>query len=387
MKKVLFIPGPTEVDPDILAELSKPVIPHYGPDWGELYNSACEASKKIFKTKEFVTLLPLPGSVAIEMSIPNILEKEGEEVVNITNGYFGDSQGKMLGQYGAKVLEIKNKIGEGTDIEVLKEVLDLNPKVKAIYAVHNETSSGVSDNIREVAKIARKYDKLFVVDAISSFGGMEFEFDEWGVDYAVGYASKCLSSVNGVCPVAVSKRLLEHVAKRKQPPKSYFFNLQIYLKEVNEWSAIGHPHPTSVPTSVIRAFHLAQIKALEEGLERRYLRHRRVGKAYREAFRAMGLDVLAKEEWASPVVTAVKVPEDAGNKIEALLLERFGLMIGSGLGEAEGKVVRVGHMGITASPQYLIQLVPAFEVILKELGVVDKVGAGVEAAMEVLSKN
>ncbi|MEM3404466.1 MAG: alanine--glyoxylate aminotransferase family protein [Nitrososphaeria archaeon] len=386
MRKVLFIPGPTEVDPDVLVELSKPVMPHYGLDWGELYNSACEASKKIFKTKEFVALLPIPGSVAIEMSILNILEKVGEEVVNITNGYFGDYQGEMLRWYGAKVLEIRNDVGQGTDIEALKETLDLNPRVKAIYSVHNETSTGVADNIIEIAKIARKYDKLFIVDTISSYGGMELEFDAWGIDYAVGYASKCLSSINGICPIAVSKRFLERVKKRKTPVKSYYFDLQNYIREVNKWSAIGHPHPTSVPTSVIRAFHIAQTKALEEGLEERYLRHRRVGEAYRAAFRAMRLDILAKEKWASPVVTAVKTPEGIEDKIRALLLERFGFMIGSGLGLTEGKVVRVGHMGITASPQYMIQLVPAFEVVLKDLGVVDKVGPGIEAAMKILSK-
>ncbi|MGQ9781639.1 MAG: pyridoxal-phosphate-dependent aminotransferase family protein [Nitrososphaeria archaeon] len=381
---MLFTPGPTEVDPDILAELSKPVMAHYGLDWGQIYEEACEAAKKIFKTKSVVTIVPLPGTSAMEMSVPNILEREGDKVINITNGFFGDAQGKMLKYYGANVLEVKSEHGSRVDLEKVKEYLDLNSDVKAIYVVQNDTSTGILNDMKEIGKMAKKYDKLLVVDAISSFGGIELDFDRWGIDYAVGYASKCLSSINGVCPVAISERFVEFATRRKDSIRSYFYNIPFYLKESEDWAPIGHPHPTSVPTTVIKALCLAERKALEEGLEERYRRHILIGKAYRAAIRALSLETLPREEDASPVLTAVKVPEGSVHKISSLLLERFGLMIGEGLAGLEETLIRIGHMGITASPQYLIQMIPALELVLKELKMVDRVGEGVEAAARML---
>lgn len=384
MRKILFIPGPSEADPDVLAELSKPVMAHYGQDWGELYNTACEDAKKIFGTKSFVTIVPVPGTLAVEMSIPNVLEGDNDKVINVSNGFFGDCQGNILRDCGANVIEVKSRYGAKIDLEKIKEILDTQPDVKAVYALQNDTGSGVLNNIRDIGKVVKKYDKLFLVDAVSSFGGTEIDFDGWDVDYAVGYPSKCLSSVNGVCPIAISKRFIESSKKREKPVRSYFFNIPNYIREVEAWSSLGHPHPTSVPTSVIRAFLLAEQKALKEGLRKRYERHFRVGKAYRAAVRALGLDVLPEEEDASPVLTAVKVPDGMDTKIISLLIDRFGLMISSGYGEVKGKIVRIGHMGETASPQFLIQLVPALELILKELKITEKVGLGIEAAYKVL---
>jgi aspartate aminotransferase-like enzyme len=384
LRKVLFIPGPTEVDPDILSELSKPVMAHYGSDWGEIYLQTCEDAKKIFKTKSAVTIVPLPGTAAMEMSVPNILEKDGDKVINISNGFFGDAQGNMLRYCGAEVLDVKCGDGERIDLEEVKKYLDLNRDTKAIYVVQNDTSTGILNDVKEIGRIARKHDKLLVVDAISSFGGIELDFDGWGIDYAVGYASKCLSSVNGVCPIAMSERFIEFASRRKNSIRSYFYNIPFYLRESEDWAPIGHPHPTSVPTTIIRALHMAQKKALEEGLEERYRRHSLVGRAYREAIRALNLETLPREEDASPVLTAVKVPEGMSHKISSLLLERFGLMIGEGLAGLEEKLIRIGHMGITASPQYLIQMVPALELVLKELKVTDRIGRGVEAAAKVL---
>jgi aspartate aminotransferase-like enzyme len=384
MRKILFIPGPTEVDTEVLVELSKPILPHYGSDWNEIYVKTCEAARKVFRTSRTVLILPVPGTISMEMSAANIVEKEGDEVINVSNGYFGEVQGEILAKLGAKVFEVKSEYVEHVNIEKVRELVDLNPNVKAIYAVHNETSTGVLNNVREIAKIARGHDKLCVVDAISSYGGVDFDFDGWGIDYAVGYASKCIASVNGVCPVAISDRFVDFTSRKSRPAKSYYMNLPLYLEESAKWARIGHPHPTSMPASVIRAFSFALNKALEEGLEKRYGRHARIGRAYRDAIRAMGLDILPKEAFASPVVTAMKVPYGYDGKIRSLLDERFGLVVASSFGPIEGKIIRIAHMGNTANPQYLIQMIPALEVVLKELGIINKIGSGIGAAAKSL---
>lgn len=386
MKKVLFIPGPSEVENDVLLELSKPVIPHYGSEWHAFFNRTCDTVRKIFRTKGYVTILPIPGTVSIEMSIFNVVENEGDNVINVSNGSFGELIGRMLDLHGAKVLNVKDKWGDSINMERLKATLDENPDSKAIYMVQNDTSTGVLNNVKEVGKIARKYDKLFVVDTVSSFGGVELDFDDWGIDYAIGYASKCLSSINGVCPIAVSDRFMEYVQKRKRPVRSYYFNLPVYMEVSNYFASVGQPHPTSVPTPVIRALYYSANRLLEEGLERRYRRHRRIARAYRKAIRAMGLDIVPKEEDASPTVTVFNVPKGSDKKIMATLLERYGFMIGGGLGELRGKTLRIGHMGSTAQSQYLMQLVSALEFTLKELDIVDKVGPGLQAAIKDLRK-
>jgi aspartate aminotransferase-like enzyme len=384
MRRVLFIPGPSEVEYDVLLELSKPVVAHYGKEWAEFYNRVCDVAKKIFRTEGFVTLLPVPGIVAVEMAVFNVVE-EGDKVVNLSNGLFSELIGRILRLHGANVYEVSSEWGSPLDLDRLREVLDENPDVKAVFMVQNETSTGVLNDVASVAKIVRKHDKILCVDAISSYGGVEFDFDSWGVDYAVGYASKCLSGVNGVCPVAVSDRFLERVRRRKSPIRSYYFNLPVYM-EMSKFFE-NHPHPTSMPTSVIRAFYYVASKALEEGLENRYRRHRRVAKACRAAIKAMNLTLLPKEEYASPTVTALFIQEGLDKKIISKLSEEHGIVISGGLGKLKGKSLRIGHMGTTANPQYILQLVQALEITLKELGMVEKVGKGTEAAHEALEKD
>lgn len=372
MKKTLYIPGPSEVDPETLLELAKPVIAHYGPDWHKLYNETCEVAKKIFGTKEYAALLPLPGSVCIEMSVFNLLENEGEKFVAITNGFFGDNLVEILSAHGAKVLKVESEWGKNVDLENLEKVLDENPETKAVYLVHNETSTGVLNNLKAVAEIVKKRDKILVVDAISSYGGIELNFDRLGIDFAVGYASKCMSGINGICPIAISKRFIEEVKRRKVSVKSHYFNLITYMKLSEEWASIGHPHPTSMPTPIVRAFYHVAKKSIEEGLERRYRRHIEVAKAYRQAIRALGLTILPKEEDASPTVTTFIVPEKVNGKVWSSLYNDFGYMISGGLGKLENITLRIGHMGNTANPHFLLKLISALEIVLKKFDTINR---------------
>ncbi len=372
MNRTLYIPGPSEVEHETLLELSKPVIAHYGPEWHKLYNETCELAKKIFNTKEYVTLLPLPGSVCIEMSAFNLIEKEGEKLVALTNGFFGDSLIEILSAHGANVLKVESEWGKQVDIAGLEKVLDENPEAKAVYLVHNETSTGVLNNLKEVAKAVKERDRILVVDAISSFGGIELDFDRLGIDFAVGYASKCLSGINGVCPIAISGRFIEEVRGRRVPVKSHYFNLLKYMRLSEEWAKIGHPHPTSMPTSVVRAFNYVAKKAVEEGLEKRYRRHSEIARAYRQALRALGLSILPNEEDASPTVTTFIVPSPVNKKIASALYNEFGYMISGGLGRLEETTLRIGHMGNTARPHFMLKLVSALENVLKKFNVIER---------------
>lgn len=324
-----------------------------------------QAYEKNFNTKSYVTLLPIPGIVSVEAAVFNVVEDDGDKVVCLNNGFFSNLVERVLRLHGANVLSIKSRWESPVNIHKLERVLEEEPNVKAVFMVHNETSTGVLNDVASTAKVVRKHDKLLCVDVISSFGGVEFDFDDWGVDYAVGYASKCLSGVNGVCPVAISQRFIDYVKKLKKPVKSYYFNLSIYLEMSKYFKS--HPHPTSMPTSIIRALHYAAEKAINEGLVERYERHRKIAKAYRAAIRSLGLEILPKEEFVSPTVTVVSVGKELCRKISSMLLEKHNIMVEEGLGPLKDKLLRIGHMGTTASKPYLIQFLTSLEIVLKSL--------------------
>lgn len=382
MTKLMLIPGPTKVDEEVLLELSKQVIPHYGLEWKNLYDETANYIKQIFNTTGYITLLPLPGTVSIELGIFNVIENAGDKVICLNNGFFMDQIERQLRSHGANIISLKSDYGFPLNTDLLDETIRENPDVKAIFMVHNETSTGVLNDVAKVGRIVRKYDKLLCVDAVSSFGGIEFDFDSWGVDYAVGYASKCLSGINGIVPVAISDRFFNYVNNRKVSVKSYFFNLSTYL-EMSEFTP-NHPHPTSMPTSVVSALHLAAKLAVEEGLKERYERHAKIAKAYRAAFRSLDLEVIPREDYASPTVTAVATSEEVGKTLVSKLLKDHGIMVGGGLGKLKGKSLRIGHMGNAANSSVLLQFVSALEMTLRDMGIRVNFGSGIEAVYEVL---
>jgi aspartate aminotransferase-like enzyme len=172
--------------------------------------------------------------------------------------------------------------------------------VKAIFLVHNETSTAVVNPVKEIGKIAKKNGILYAVDAISSFGGMEIRCDDWNIDVCVGYASKALGSIMGVTPVMISEKAWEVAKNRKNPIRGRYMNLNVWEEHIEEKSEIGHPFPGSVPTSLVLALKRAVELAIEEGLENRYKRHTITGKAVREGIRAIGLQCLHVTTQESP---------------------------------------------------------------------------------------
>jgi len=199
---MLMIPGPSEVDPRVLATLSQPILPHYGTDWREEYAAALEDLKKIFKTKDQVIMFPGPGNGAVELVGLNIIEP-GDKIANVVNGWFGEILSEVIRTYGGEPVEIKAEYGCAVTPADVEAVLDQEKDIKAVFVVHNETSSGVENPIREIGKVAKKHGVIYFVDAISSFGGVDIDVDNWNIDVCVGYPSKCLGGIHGVVPIAV----------------------------------------------------------------------------------------------------------------------------------------------------------------------------------------
>lgn len=384
-RKMLMIPGPSEAYPDVLAELARPVLPHYGEDFAPLYRETCEKLKALFGTRQQVILLPGPGAAALEMAVCNLVAP-GEKAIVCVNGWFSDLFRDLAERYEAKLIVERADYGKVVPAEQVRKRLEKEKDVRAVFVVQNDTSTGVLHPLAEIGQAARAHGAFFAVDAVSLFGGGEMRADEWNIDMCIGYPSKALGAVNGIVPIMVGDRVWQAVAERKAPMRARFLNLQVWAKHIKEWAS-WHPFPTSMPASLVVALHKAVDIVLEEGLEARYRRHIVAGQAVRAAVRAMGLELLAAEEVASPTVTVVIFPKGVdSDALRATLFSRYGVMV-AGLGAFIPKSgIRIGHMGLTASPQYVLPTMDALEGALAEHGVKVPAGAGVAAAQEVFRK-
>jgi alanine-glyoxylate transaminase/serine-glyoxylate transaminase/serine-pyruvate transaminase len=363
-----MIPGPTEVPHEVLASVSMPVYPHYGRDWAEIYEETTKLAAQLFNTSGEVIIFPGPGSAALEMGIANLIAP-GEKIIVISNGFFGDRIDEIAHHLGCRVVSLKADYGRVVEPRELEETLKIHRDVKGLAVVHNETSTGVKNPIIAYGRIAKEHNLFYIVDAISSYGAVELQVDDWGIDYCVGYAGKALSSVPGIAPVAIGPEVFRFIEDREWKPSSWFLDLTVWKNYMDKWRPIGHPYPSTVPTHSIVGLREALKIALNEGLEKRYERHEKMAAGFRKAVKAMGLEVVAPEEYASPTVTAVRSPEGLSSKIIREMLEKFNVMVSGGLGQLEGKCFRVGHMGLTATPHYIVYTISALARTLKNLGV------------------
>ncbi|MEM2875737.1 MAG: alanine--glyoxylate aminotransferase family protein [Candidatus Bathyarchaeia archaeon] len=381
MKKrgILMLPGPNEPYPEILDELKKMILPHYGEDWDEVYIKTCEEMKEVFLTANSqVIIWPGSGASAIELVVANLLD-EGDKIINLKNGFFGDFFESKTRSYGGKVINVESEFGKSVKPEFVRHIVKENPDAKAIFVVQSETSSGTLNPIKEIGEIAEETNKLLVVDAISSLGGTELRMDKWGVDVCIGYASKCLGSIGVLSPIAFSERVWNLAEKTGREVKPYFLSLKAW--KTMRW---GGPHPLTMPTLNVLALRIAIHLALKEGLENRFRRHHTVGRAFREGVRAMGLEVLPTEQEAADSVTAVLVPSGMESRVRALLREEYNIIVGGSLGSyGKDRLLRVGHMGLTASPEYVVPTLYALEQVMKKVGVDVREGEAVKTAIEI----
>jgi len=386
-RRLFMLPGPGEPYPEILEKLQSRVLPHYGPDWEKAFREVCEDLKKIFQTDGEIVLYPGSGEAATHMAVANVV-KPGDKVITLTNGCFGEYIKMAVEAFGGKPIIIRESFGKAIDPDKVRKVAVKEKDAKTIFVVHVETSSGVENSIKEIGEIAEDTGKNYVVDAIASLGGSEVRMDDWNIDICLGYASKAIGSIHVLAPIAVCKKIWESIKEKSQYMKPFFIDFSAW--KYMRW---GGTHPVTMPTTNILALGETIKIALREGLQNRFRRHNVAGKAVREGVRAMGLSVVPQEKDAAGTVTAVKVPMDKEDKIRSLMMERFNIMIGGSLGGlvkseetyGKGELIRIGHMGLVASPEYIVPTLAALEQVLSEIGFNVK-GSGVKAALEVFKQ-
>lgn len=352
----LLIPGPVPLEGRVAEELAKPASPHYGKEWVASYRETQDLLRTLFRMGD-AKVFPMagPAHVGMEALVTTLLGPEDKALV-IDNGFFGRRLREMLDAHQVEAFSIHGRWGAPPDLRRVEEVLS-GTYIRAVFAVHSETSTGMVNPIRELGSLTHEYGSLFVVDAVSSLAGLPLLCDEWKVDAAFAASQKCLGGPPGIAPVVVRPSILEAVDSDRV--RGWYTNLLTWDRFSEDWGA-WHPQPTTISSNVFGAFKVALELVFEEGLERRLERHRTVGRAYREALRILGFTTIPQEEDCSDTVTAARPPEDveATQLVEALR-EKFNIFVSGGLTELAGQILRVGHMGPTARPEDLLAVTEA----------------------------
>jgi alanine-glyoxylate transaminase / serine-glyoxylate transaminase / serine-pyruvate transaminase len=377
----LQIPGPTNVPDRILRALSQPTIDHRGPSFASIAREAIEGLQRVFQTKEPVVIYPSSGTGAWEASLVNTLSP-GDTVLMFETGHFATLWRDMATRLGLSVEFVTGDWRHGVDPDLVERALtaDRDRAIKAVALVHNETSTGVTSRVEEIRKRIDRagHPALLMVDTISSLGSIDYRHDEWRVDVTVGCSQKGLMLPPGLGFNAVSGKA-RAASRSARLPRSYW-DWEPMIKD----NAAGF-FPYTPATNLLYGLCEAVRMLMDEGLTNVFARHQRLAEATRRAVAAWGLEVLcANPAEYSSVLTAVMMPDghDA-DAFRTIVLDRFDMSLGTGLGRLKGRVFRIGHLG-DFNDLMLAGTLGGVEMGLAAAGVPFKRG-GVTAALEFLA--
>ena len=336
----LRIPGPTPVPPEILEEMTNPVINHRGPEFAVILERVTLRLQYFFQTASPVLTYASSGTGGQESAIANVFSP-GDRVLAISIGVFGNRFAPIAQGFGLQVERIDFEWGQAADLAVVEERLRAAAPFKGVLMTHNETSTGVTNDVEQLAGLIRRYspDALILVDAVSSLGCIPLEMDPWDIDVVFTGSQKGWMVPPGLMMIGASARAWE-ASKSARLPR-FYFDWEMSRKNLEKWQ-----HPVTPPVSLFYALDLALEKMLDEGREAIFERHKSIGEYVRWRAKEIGLQLLADHEHASNTVTAIYTPEGIDTK--ALLKElrvEDGVVLGGGQGKFEGKIFRVGHLG------------------------------------------
>lgn len=358
----LLGPGPANVDPRVLQALAIPVQGHLDPEFLATLGKIREDLKRLFRTSSDATIaISGTGSSGMETCLVNVLEP-GDKLLVGVGGYFGRRICQVAQRLGAEVVEVPYEPGTALDPQRMIDELKRHPDAKVVAIVHAETSTGVLQPLKEIGEAVSQTDALFLVDCVTSLGGIPLEVDAWHIDLAYSCSQKCVGMVSGLSPVTFSERAMEVVRRRKRPPASFYLGIDVLLDYWNE----GHVYHHTACSTLYYGLKAALDLIFEEGLEQRWRRHEEVGRLMQERVQAMGCTLFAREGQRLPVLTAIVTPEGVdGGAVRRALLERYSIEVGAGLGEWKDKLWRVGLMGYNARRSMVDLICGALEDLIR----------------------
>lgn len=387
---ILMCPGPNEIADRVLRAMMRPAACPVFEEFQVFYEQTLDMLAQVFQTTNQVIPLPGSGRSGLEGAITSVLERD-DRTLTIANGQFGELAMRIVNGLGGKAEAFQAPWGGAIDLDAFAEKL-ASGTYKLVTMVHNETSTGCVYQAAEVARLAHEHGALFLLDGVSSLGGANMPTDAWQVDLAVSCNHKAIGAPIGHAYVAVSDRAWEVMEKRQQPCGTIFGNLLTWKAQLedapNGGKVLKRPQGVFSAVHTFYGLHEALAMILEEGLPSRFARHVLNAAAFRAGITALGLKTMARtDDIASPTVTCVCLPEGISSQT---FLQHFrhdhGIATLPGIGDYRATVVRVGHMGVTATPRNILHALHAFDSILTRLGHTHDRGAAVMRAEEVYAE-
>jgi alanine-glyoxylate transaminase/serine-glyoxylate transaminase/serine-pyruvate transaminase len=346
-QRTLMGPGPSDVSARVLAALARPTIGHLDPLFIQMMDEVKLLLQSAFITDNANTMaISAPGSAGMEACFVNLIAPD-DTVVVCRNGVFGARMIENVKRIGAKLVVVDSPWGRAVEPQLLEDTLKQNPHAKFVAFVHAETSTGALSDAKTLCEIAKRYDCMTIVDAVTSLGGVELRVDEWGIDAIYSGSQKCLSCVPGISPISFSDQASELINNRTTPVPSWFLDQSLVM---GYWSGKGkRAYHHTAPVNSLYALHESLLMLSQEGVENSWTRHQRQHEALAQGLTDLGLDFIVPEGERLPQLNSVYIPTGVDDvKVRQYLLQEYNLEIGAGLGQFAGNTWRIGLMGFAA---------------------------------------
>ncbi len=384
-RRLLLGPGPSMVHPRVLRAMATPLLGHLDPAFLAVMNDIQGLLRHVFATaNQFALAVSGTGSAGMEAAIVNVIEP-GDAVIVGVNGVFGTRLATIVERCGGKTIRVEAPWGQIIEPDAIEAALRRSGPVKAVALVQAETSTGVWQPLEAVGKLCRAYNTLYIVDAVTSLGGLPVEVDQHGIDVCYSATQKCLSCPPGLAPFTLSDRALATIKNRRIACQSWYLDMALIA---DYWTERNRAYHHTAPISMLYALREALRLVEEEGLPARYTRHQLHAQALVAGLAALGLTPLPPPGYRLPMLTCVTVPPHIDeNSVRAQLLEKFGIEIGGGLGPLKGKVWRIGLMGESCTEANVLTLLNALEEIGVRSGWISSSGIALQEAGRVYGQS
>ena len=375
----LMIPGPTPVPSSILEIVARHPIGHRSTEFSAVLAAVTKDLQALAQTKADAYILTGSGTLAMEAAISNTISP-GDKVLCLVTGVFGERWVKIAQAYGAQIERLDYPAGKAVDVEQVASVLaaDKDKSIKAITITHNETSTGVLNDLRQLAYLARKHGALSIVDAVTSFGAINIPMDEWHIDVMCTGSQKALMLPPGLSMIFFGERAI--AAQDTCKSARFYLDLARYKK-----SLAANSTPFTPNVSFICALQKSLEMIQEEGIMSVQARHFKLRSTLRAGIRNMGLKLFVDDDFCSPTITAILPPDNISvADIRKALKEDFNIIVADGQESLQGKIFRIGHMGYVFERDILMTLA-CLQSVLKKLGYESPSQSPIKAPLEAAS--
>ena len=383
-RRLLLGPGPSMVHPRVLRALSTLLLGHLDPAFLAIMDDIQALLRIVFQTENrFTIAISGTGSAGMEAAIVNIVEP-GDAVIVGVNGVFGTRLASIVERCGGKAIRVESPWGQIIEPEAVEQALRRSGPVKAVAIVHAETSTGAWQPLEPIGRLCRDHDTLFIVDAVTSLGGVPVEVDRWGIDVCYSATQKCVSCPPGLSPFTLSDRAMAAIKARRSPCQSWYLDMALIA---DYWAEGNRAYHHTAPISMLYGLREALRLVVEEGLPARFARHQLNGEALVAGLTELGLPPLPPAGRRLPMLTCVTVPASIPEaEIRADLLSIYGIEIGGGIGPLKGKAWRIGLMGESSTEAHVLTLLNALEDMFIRGDWLSTPGVALQAAAQVYSR-